>query len=124
METPEATVEAPEAEMVVPGEAAPTVEQAEAEKVEETPAPPAEATPSAEGLGGVLPSPEPTPTPELVAVAETPLPSPIPEGLAYARKIPEMFFAFLPVFRLLEGTLFGAFLILGGATALLAWRRK
>lgn len=121
METPEATVQTPEVEMVVPGEALPTVDQTGARKVEETPtpAPSTEATLPAERLGAALPSPEPTPTPELVAAAEPPLPSPIPEG---AR--PERFFAFLPALRLLEEALFGVFLILGGATALVAWRRR
>lgn len=116
----EATIEAPEAEIEVPVEAPPAREalDMEAQKVEEPPAPPAEATPPAERLGTALPSPEPTPTSELVAAAEPPLPSPIPEG---ARA--ERFFALLPALRLLEGALFGAFLILGGATALVKWRR-
>jgi len=124
----QATVETPEAEIEVPvpGETPPareTLDQMEAQKVEETPAPLAEATPPAEGLGAALPSPEPTPTPELVAAAESPLPSPFPEEVAYGGQRPERFFAFLPTLRLLEGALFGAFLILGGATALVAWRR-
>lgn len=116
----ETTVEAPEAEIEVSVEAPPAREalDMEAQKVEEPPAPPAEATPPAERLGPALPSPEPTPTSELVAAAEPPLPSPIPEG---ARA--ERFFALLPTLRLLEGALFGAFLILGGATALVKWRR-
>lgn len=117
----EATVEAPEAEIEVPVEAVPAREafdQMETQKVEETPAPLAEATSPAETLGAALPSPEPTPTPELVAAAESPLPSPIPEGTRAER-----FFAFLPTLRLLEGALLGAFLTLGGATALVAWRR-
>ncbi len=121
----EATVEAPEAEIEVPGETPPTreaLDQMEAQKVEEAPL--AEATAPAERLGGALPSPEPTPTPELVAAAEPPLPSPVPEGAIYARERAERFFAFLPTLRLLEGALFGAFLILGGATALLAWRQR
>ena len=123
----EATVEAPEAEIGVPEEtplARETLDQVEAQKVEETPAPLAEATPPAEGLGAALPSPEPTPTPELVAAAESPLPSPLPEGLAYVDQRPERFFTFLPALRLLEGALLGAFLILGGATALLKWRQR
>jgi len=119
----ETTVEAPEAEIGVPGEAPPAIEQMEAQKVEETPASLTKATPPAEGLGAALPSLQPTPTPELVAAAESPLPSPVPEGVAYAAERPERFLAFLPALRLLEGALFGAFLILGGATALLAWRR-
>jgi len=61
----QATVETPEAEIEVPvpGETPPareTLDQMEAQKVEETPAPLAEATPPAEGLGAALPSPEPT----------------------------------------------------------------
>lgn len=120
----EATVEAPEAEIEVPVPAArEALDQIEAQKVEESPAPLAEATLPAERWGAALPSPEPTPTPELVAAAESPLPSPIPEGLAYAGEREERFFAFLPTLRLLEGALFGAFLILGGATALVKWRR-
>ncbi len=118
----EVTAEAPEAEIEVPGETPPTreaLDQMGAQKVEETPAPLAEATPPAERSGAALPSPEPTPTPELVAAAESPLPSPIPEE---ARS--ERFFAVLPTLRLLEGALFGAFLILGGATGLVAWRQK
>jgi len=59
----------------------------------------------------------------LVAAAESPLPSPIPEETAYAVKRPVSSFVFLSTLRLLEGALFGAFLILGGATALVAWRR-
>jgi len=120
----EATVEAPEAEIGVPGETPPTIDLMEAQKVEETPAPLVEATAPAERVGAALPSPEPTPTPELVAAAEPPLPSPIPEELTYAAERVERFFAFLPALRLLEGALFGAFLILGGATALVAWRRR
>jgi len=121
----EATVGAPEAEMEVPGETPPAREalDMEAQKVEETPAPLAEATPPAERLGAALPSPEPTPTPEMVSAAESPLPSPAPEEVTYAGERPERFSAFLPTLRLLEGALFGAFLILGGATALVAWRR-
>ncbi len=121
----EATIEAPEAEIVVPGETPPTreaLDQMEAQKVEEAPL--AEATTPAERLGAAPPSPEPTPTPELVAAAEPSLPSPVPEGAIYARERAERFFAFLPTLRLLEGALFGAFLILGGATALVAWRQR
>ncbi|MFQ6000946.1 MAG: anti-sigma factor family protein [Anaerolineae bacterium] len=115
----EATVEAPEAEIEVPASPArEALDQMEAQKVEETVTPAAEATPPAERLGAALPSPEPTPTPELVAAAESPLPSPVPEE---ARS--ERFSALLPTLRLLEGALLGAFLILGGATALVAWRR-
>lgn len=117
----EATIVAPEAEIEVPGEIPATREtlgQMEAQKVEESPAPLAKATPSADRLGAALPSPQPTPTPELVAAVESPQPSPVTEG---AR--PERFFAFLPTLRLLEGALFGTFLILGGATALVARRR-
>jgi hypothetical protein len=123
----EATVEAPEAEIEVPVETVPAREafdQMETQKVEETPAPLAEATPPAERLGAALPSPEPTPTPELVAAAEPPLPSPIPEGAIYAGERAERFFAFLPTLRLLEVALFGAVLILGGATAILKRRRE
>jgi hypothetical protein len=119
-----ATVEAQEAEVEVFVETPPAraaLDQVEAQKVEETPL--AEATLPAERLGAALPSPEPTPTPELVAAAESPLPSPIPEGTAYAVERPERSFAFLSTLRLLEGALLGAFLILGGATVLVAWRR-
>ncbi len=120
----EATVEAPETEIEMPvPPTRETLDQVEAQKVEETPAPLAEATPPAERLGAALPSPEPTPTPELVAAVEPSLPSPVPEGLTYAGERAERFFALLPTLRLLEGALLGAFLILGGATALVKWRR-
>jgi hypothetical protein len=122
----EATVEAPEVEIEMPAEGPPAREapdQMGAQKVEETTAPLAEATPTAERWEGALPSPEPTPTPELVSAAESPLPSPTPEERTYAGERPERFFAFLPTLRLLEGALFGAVLILGGATALVKWRR-
>ncbi len=122
----EATLEAPEAEIEVPLEIPPAreaLDQMEAQKVAEAPAPLAEATPPAERLGAALPSPEPTPTPELVAAAESPPPSPVPEEVAYAGERAERFFALLPTLRVLEGALFGAVLILGGATALVAWRR-
>jgi len=118
-----ATVEVPEAEIEVPAPAAREALDQQVEKVIETPAPLAEATPPAERWGAAAPSPEPISTPELVAAAESPLPSPVPEGTAYAGETPERFFAFLPTLRLLEGTLLGAFLILGGATALVKWRR-
>lgn len=122
----EATVETSEAEIEVAGET-PTAREAldlmEAQKVEETPAPLAEATLPAERLGAALPSPEPTPTPELVAAAP-PLPLPIAEGRAYATLRAERAFVSLSTLRLLEGALFGAFLILGGATALVRWRRE
>lgn len=117
-------METQEAEMAVPGEASPTVTQMEARKVEETPTPLAEATLPAEGLGGAFPSPEPTPTPEMVAAAEPLIPSPISERAAYGGETQEGFFALLPTLRLLEGALLGAFLILGGATALVKWRRR
>lgn len=134
VEAPEAIVQAPEAEMKEIPASATTETLGQVGKGEETPTPPTEATPvpapfveatpPAEGLGRALPSPEPTPTPEMVAAAESPLPSPIPEEAAYAGERAERFFAFLPTLRLLEGALLGAFLILGGATALVAWRRR
>ena len=95
------------------------LDQMEAEKVTETLAPLAEATSPAERLGAPLPSPQPSPTPELVAAAE----SPLPEGTTYAGRRAERFSAFLPTLRLLEGALLGAFLLLGGATALMKWRQ-
>lgn len=122
----EATVETSEAEIEVAVET-PTAREAldlmEAQKVEETPAPLAEATLPAERLGAALPSPEPTPTPELVAAAP-PLPLPIAEGRAYATLRAERAFVSLSTLRLLEGALFGALLILAGATALVRWRRE
>lgn len=122
----EATVETSEAEIEVAVET-PTAREAfdlmEAQKVEETPAPLAEATLPAERLGAALPSPEPTPTPELVAAAP-PLPLPIAEGRAYATLRAERAFISLSTLRLLEGALFGALLILGGTTALVRWRRE
>lgn len=123
-EVPEAIVQAPEAEMEeVPAPAAGEALD-QVEKGEETPAPFAEATPPAEGLGRALPSPEPTTTPEMVAATEPPLPSPIPERAPYGGERPDRFFAFLPTLRLLERALLGAFLILGGATALVKWRQR
>jgi anti-sigma factor RsiW len=123
----EATVETSEAEIEVAVET-PTAREAfdlmEAQKMEETPAPLAEATLPAERLGAALPSPEPTPTSELVAAAESPLPLPIAEGRAYATLRAERAFVSLSTLRLLEGAVFGAFLILAGATALVRWRRE
>lgn len=120
----EPTVGAEQAEAEVAVETPPpreALDQMKAQKVEETPL---VATPEAEMFGAALPSPEPTPTPEVMAAAEPLLPSPTAEGTAYAVERPERFFAFLPALRLLEGTLFGALLILGVATALMKWRRE
>jgi len=123
----EATIEAPKAEIEVPGEtpvAREALDLMEAQKAEETPSPLAEATLPAEGLAALPPSPEPTSTPEMVAAAEPTLPAAIPEATAYSVEREERVSAFLPTLRLLEGALFGLFLILGGTTALLAWRRR
>jgi len=121
----EATVEVQKEEIKAPEEtpaAREALGQMEAQKVEETPL--VEATPEAEMFGVALPSPEATPTPEMVAAAESPLPSPLPEGVAYASERPARPFVSLSTLRLLERALFGAFLLLGGATALVKWRRE